>query len=48
MDLPRECVACSASLLSTIGLNIVGNRKEKNAECPVFIRPSKQPLAESK
>lgn len=33
MDLPREFVACPASLLSTIGPDIVDKGKDTDAEC---------------
>lgn len=36
MDLPRECFACPASLLSIIGPDIVDKGKEGDAECPDF------------
>lgn len=34
MDLPREFIACPASLLSTIGPDIVDNGKDMDAEWP--------------
>lgn len=36
MDLPRECVACPASLFSVMGPDIMDKGKDRDAECPNF------------